>query len=140
MLALHRPDLPLRFARSRHVEWSEQPFASREAFLDHVKRTDATLLQHPPLNARELVLIPRSAKGAFQRGELVQSENGTSFPVAEILWHAHRLQRPFKKPGMTGIGIYRSGLEKKGVPSYLLSCYAEPGGLMDWHENAPTPP
>lgn len=63
-----------------------------------------------------------------------------SFPIAEILWHAHQLQRPWAKPGMTGSGIYRCGLEKKGVPSYLLSCYIEPGGLMEWHEKAPPAP
>lgn len=95
------------------------------------------MLRQTPLHARELVLVPRSPNGAFQRGELVRAENGASFSMAEILWHAHRLQRPFKKGGMKGTGIYRLGLKRRGIPSYLLSCYAEPGGVMDWHENAP---
>jgi hypothetical protein len=56
------------------------------------------------------------------------------------LFAGAKLQRPFKKAGMSGIGIYRSGLARKGVPSFLLSCYIEPGGMMDWHANAPVEP
>jgi hypothetical protein len=84
-----------------------------------------------------LVLIPRSPKGAFQRPVIVTAEDGASFPMMELLWRAHQMQRSFVRDGMGGIGLYRCGLAKKGVPSFSLSCFAESGSLMQWHAKAP---
>jgi hypothetical protein len=138
--ALHRPDLPLRYARSPHAQWHETPLPSREEFMAYLHRADASLLELPPLNARELALIPRSPKGAFQRPVLVNADHATGFSAVEILWQAHQLQRRFKHDAMTGIGLYRLGLAKKGVPSFLLGCHLEPGSLLEWHEKAPLAP
>lgn len=135
-LALHRPDLPLRFARSAHVEWREHPCATRDELIAWLEQ-DPSRLDLTHVDARELVLIPRSPNGAWQRGVLVTAENGKAFSTSELLCHAQQLQRPFKKDGMSGIGIYRSGLETNGVPSYVLSCYLEPGSLLEWHAKAP---
>lgn len=132
-LALHRPDLPLRFARSSRVQWSNSPCATREEFIAFLEQTAPTLLSLPPLKAREIVLIPRSPKGALQRAVRVKAENGASLPVPELLWAAHRLQRPIKNEA--GVGIYRAGLEKRGVPSYWLSGFMNLA--LRWHAEAP---
>lgn len=139
-LALHRPDLPLRFGRSARLQWMEAPFPTREALAAHVALTDPNFLTLPPVNARQLALIPRSPKGALKPAILITAEGGDSLRPIDLLWHAHLHQRPPKRSNLTGIGFYRCGLAKRGVPSYFMADFMGPSGALHWHANAPIAP
>jgi hypothetical protein len=134
-LALHRPDLPLHFGRSKQVHWSDTPDATREEFVAYLERADPALLGLPPLEIGELVLIPRSRKGALQRAILIKAENGESLTMLELLWQAHQVQRPLESDP-TGIGFYRAGLGKRGIPSFLLGGFMSSMALK-WDAEAP---
>ncbi len=139
-LALHRPDLPLRFGRSARLQWLETPFSTREALAAHVALTDPDFLTLPPINARQLALFPRSPKGAVKPAILVTADSHQGLRMIDLLWHAHLHQRPPKRSDQTGIGFYRSGLAKRGVPSYYLADFMGPSGALHWHANAPIAP
>lgn len=134
-LALHRPDLPLRFGRSASLQWRETPFATREEFLTHLKAADASLLDQLPLRASKIVLLPRSPKGALQKSILVKAVTGESIEMVELLWAAHQVQRPLKAEPQGGIGFYRSGLGQRGVPAYLIGTYLD--HALRWFEEPP---
>jgi len=120
---------------SLEIEWAIcQTVVTCAALAAHVASVDPDLLNAPGLNAREIALIPRSPKGAHKPAVLVTAENGSSFTMIELLWHAHRLQRPFVKTPAGGIGFYRSGLAKNGVPSYLMDIAMH--WAMAWHAEA----
>ncbi len=127
-LAVHRPDLPLRFACSPKLDWLAQPVATRDEFIAYIMRSDPTLLEQPDLPTREIVLVPYSPRAAPQTPVLVSSDQNLS--VVEILWRAHEVQRPFKKENYRGIGFYRKGLEKRGVPSFAVMHYIPRGTLV----------
>lgn len=139
-LALHRPDIPLRFGRSARLQWMESPFPTREALAAHVALTDPDFLALPPINTRQLALIPRSPKGALKPAILITAESGDTLRPIDLLWHAHLHQRPPKRCDLTGIGFYRCGLAKRGVPSYFMADFMGPSGALHWHANAPIAP
>jgi hypothetical protein len=135
-LATHRPDLPLRFGRSSRLQWAETPFSTPAAFEAHVRQAEPASFEEPALLADRLVLIPRSRNGAMLRPLLVQAENGKALTLLELLWHAQQHQRPLKQDPTGGIGFYRSGIEKKGVPSYFIGGFMDPAGALKWHAEA----
>lgn len=137
---MHRPDLPLRFGRSARLQWREALFPTREALAAHVALTDPNFLTLPPIQARQLALIPRSPKGAVKPAILVTTDDHQGFRPIDLLWHAHLHQRPPMRSDLTGIGFYRSGLAKRGVPSYFMADFMGLGGALHWHANAPQAP
>ena len=51
-----------------------------------------------------------------------------------------QLQRPMKSTPTGGVGFYRSGLEKKDIPSYFVGGFEDPGGALRWLREAPPAP
>lgn len=127
-LAIHRPDLPLRFACTPKVDWLEQPCATRDEFVAYLARTDPMLLEKPNLPTTRIMIVPYTPRGAPRTPVLVSSDQNLS--LVDILWRAHQLQRPFKDAKRRGIGFYRKGLESRGVPSFALMHYIPRGSLI----------
>lgn len=120
-LAIHRPDLPFSFARSADLEWPTFCPATPEEFPnDSFSRANDQRSQ-PYLNASKIYLQPFGPKGSSKSGVLIEAESSAGFTVTEALWHAARLQSPFLREirGTTGVGIYRSGIQRK-LPSYYI--------------------
>ena len=119
---VHRPDLPLRLARTPLACWSNRSFSDPEAYAvslgpeaDSFVRTAS----EERINAAQLVLCPFGPKGARKRGVLVSPTQGTSFSALELLWLAQNIQSPLLREPPAGVGLYRLGFQG-GVPSYYL--------------------
>ncbi len=119
----HRPDLPLSLARHLHLSWTaESPdLASIEEALGDQLPDGANIPARRLLEVPAIVLEPFGPKGGQRRGTVIEAADGKTFSEAELIWHAWRLQAPFvRTPARTtGIGIYRSGIQR-GLPSYYV--------------------
>jgi len=120
-LAVHRPDLPFSFARFADLEWPTVCPVTSEEFPDGSFACKNDEHSQPYLDATKIYLQPFGPKGSSKPGFIIEAENSTGFTVAEILWHAARLQSPFLREirVTTGIGTYRSGIQRK-LPSYYI--------------------
>lgn len=122
--ALFRPDLPIRLWRRPGLSWTDWDPMDRPRFQAAV--SDAGLLAEleKPLAVPEVVLLASRLK-ASTRGVVCRAEDGRAFQATELLWHAHRIQRERGKNWLPGIGLFRMGHEKGGLPSYLIGGFAE---------------
>jgi hypothetical protein len=120
-LSIHRPDLPLAFARFAGLEWPAECPATPEEFPNSSLACPDDQSIQTCLDAAKIYLEPFGPKGSCKPGVMIEAENRARFTVNEILWHAARLQSPFlREVKMTsGIGIYRSGIRRK-LPSYYI--------------------
>lgn len=117
-LAAHRPDLPFSFAQFADIDWPAACPASSDEFPNHCASYHCSQLR---LDAAKIYLQPFGPKGSSKPGVIIEAENPAGFTESEILWHAARLQSPFLREikVTTGIGIYRSGIQRK-LPSYYI--------------------
>ncbi|WP_173346109.1 hypothetical protein [Pseudoduganella dura] len=120
-LCIHRPDLPFGFARFADLEWPSIPPVAEDDFPGHTSFMAGVEASNPLLHTEKLYLHPFGPKGSVKPGVLLESENPTGFTVDEVLWHAARLQAPHLREikVTTGVGIYRSGIQRK-LPSYYI--------------------
>ncbi len=111
----HRPDLPLRLAALRDVDWPvEQAIAKFSEAISFLGANE-------PLRASKLVLCPFGPKGGSKKGIVVIPADGEAFSVPELLILGARIQAPNLRNTLptSGIGLYRLGLQN-GVPSFYL--------------------
>lgn len=120
-LSIHRPDLPFGFARFADLEWPSTPPQAKEDFPGSTSFVTQVGARIPILNTAKLYLLPFGPKGSSKPGVVLESENPFGFTIEEMLWHAARLQSPFLRQTKvtTGVGIYRSGIQRK-LPSYYI--------------------
>lgn len=120
-LSIHRPDLPFGFARFANIEWPSIPFATKEDFPGSTSIITQVGASTPILNTAKLYLLPFGPKGSSKPGVLLESENPCGFTIEELLWHAARLQSQYLREikVTNGVGIYRSGIQRK-LPSYYI--------------------
>ena len=122
-LAVHRPDLPLRLARSTTLQWTRQLYPSLESYAAYVRECSPSSLPRAMkggLPIPKVFLYPFGPKGSSKTGTLIEGANGGGFSMLELLWRAHNLQAPLiRKPQSDGVGLYRSGFQR-GVPSFYI--------------------
>ncbi len=117
-LVAFRPDLPMRFARSRELSWNssweegvlEQPGMAVKITVDGV------------------VLVPFGSKGGLKGGVVLRaSAVGSGFTVGELLLAAKRIQEQVNPQTSNGVGLYRLGWQKR-LPSYYIGEYSDRAG------------
>jgi hypothetical protein len=106
---VHRPDLPLAFAARQSLSWYEQ------------WSTDLQIESEQTLEASAIYLAPFGPRDSSKPAVLVHAANGRSFSETELLLAAKSVQDPHIRefPLTGGVGIYRSGIQKR-LPSYYL--------------------
>ena len=120
--SIHRPDLPFSFGRNNVLDWPETCPASSRDFpgvsVGALSEVESRLIQ---LDAPKIFLSPFGPKGGPKPSVLITAENGRSFMVEEILWHAARLQFSHLRADKItqGLGIYRTGIQKT-LPSFYI--------------------
>lgn len=120
--AVHRPDLPLSFARCGAVSWPrEVPGAVGGLAGQFTAEGCGDGLDSGALDAPEIYLVPFGPKGGSKAGVRAKAENMAAFTAEEILRKAAAAQAPHlgDEPPAPGIGIYRLGL-LRGIPSFYL--------------------
>lgn len=112
----HQPDLPFAFARSDAVSWYDDLSGGVAEISQRLGKERDELLR-----ASQVCVCPFGPKHSIKKGVLIEAPNGQAFSVAEILFAAWKIQRPYlRQEHLTkGVGLYRLGLERR-VPSYSL--------------------
>jgi hypothetical protein len=121
-LLVHRPDLPFAFASTTRLEWPTNAPDTAEEFPGNAFQFPADGSCEPQtLDTPKIYLGPFGPKGSCRPGILLEAENGRFFTVEEILWQAAKLQAQFLRDvkATAGVGIYRSGIQRK-LPSYYV--------------------
>ena len=106
---VHRPDLPFAFAIRESLSW----YANWP--------TDMHIGGEQTLQAPAIYLIPFGPRDSSKPAVLVHAANGVFFSEKEVLLAAKSIQAPHTRelPLTGGVGIYRSGVQKR-FPSYYL--------------------
>lgn len=106
--AVHRPDLPFKALRDPVATWESVTMA---------KATE----MGAPLRAAQVYLFPFGPDGGTKAGVKVSADDGQAFAVDELFRKARDVQaRHLRDPlPTTGIGIYRTGLQRN-LPAYYL--------------------
>jgi len=115
-----RPDLPMRFGRTKEVNWNE--FNS-----SGIKKLKS-LYSDQKINIESIILVPYGPKGGAKRG--VKIENKNAFTVLEIIEKAKKIQEEVNENPSNGIGIYRCGIQK-GIPSYYIGEYIDKANFLN---------
>jgi len=114
-----RPDLPMRFGRTKEISWNKidlngQKFI-KETFLD------------TKLNTDRIIIVPYGIKGSHQKG--IEIENKKGLTIIEVIKEANQIQTTINRTESNGIGFYRLGYEK-GLPRYLIGEYLDRAGIL----------
>jgi hypothetical protein len=127
-LLLHRPELPLRAYRDRSFSWTVGQAPNHEVFSSKLTLAGVNVEKLAQLPAAEIVLLPRTDGGAVKKGVLVKASDGHSISGLEVLWAANNAQAQYQKNPSNGVGIYRSGIAQRGLPSYYIGEYHDLSG------------
>lgn len=114
---VHRPDLPLRFCRSRGIRW-EDLWKAEAKGVDRNENKVAVSLDEP-VGAHELFIVPFGPHGGERRGVQISSGCERGMTALEILWKAAQIQATQATSHPEGVGIYRLGIQRR-TPSYYL--------------------
>ncbi len=125
-----RPDMPMRLYRNPSINWTFAPPSDRARFEVATRLAGLDVATLPSLPVPRVVLLASRLK-ASTRGVLCEAENGETFSAGELLWHAHRVQAERGRNKLPGIGLFRMGHERTGVPSYLIGGYYEIPNSME---------
>lgn len=129
--AKFRPDLPLSFMRSQAASWGFAAGCDRAAFAARVKTIDFNFGDFSELAAPQIKLYAAPLTSNSDWGTRCHAENGRAFSAGELLWHGHEVQAAAGKRCKGGIGFFRMGHEKGGVPSFLVGGCNEMIGLSE---------
>ena len=133
--SLHRPDLPLRAYRDRRFSWGRARYPNRESFAKALGDAGMDIARLPTLATDRIVLVRRTPRGALKKGPIVSTDDGGSLSALDVLWNAQKLQALHQASDpAAGIGIYRLGLESRGLPSYVVGEYHDPYGATERFE------
>jgi hypothetical protein len=114
-----RPDLPMRFGRTKTVNWNSFDSSGIEKLESEFgNRT---------FNAAKIILVPYGSKGGLKNGEVVESKS--ELTELEIIDRAKEIQESVNRQKSDGIGFYRLGYEK-GLPRYSIGEYFDRAGIM----------
>ncbi|WMI68177.1 hypothetical protein [Mangrovimonas sp. YM274] len=114
-----RPDLPMRFGRTKNVSWNS--FNS-----DGIKDLKSDF-GNRKFNATKIILVPYCPKGGFKKGEILECKS--EFTEFEIILKAKEIQESSNNQKSNGIGFYRLGYQK-GLPTYAIGEYFDRAGIM----------
>lgn len=117
--AKFRPDLPISFLRKMAVSWGFAAGCDRASFAERVRSLGLDVDAVTGLAVPHLMLYAARLR-ACSRGVLCTAENRQSFSALELLWHGHQIQETSGNCCGPGIGLFRMGHEKGGVPSFLV--------------------
>ncbi|MBQ4804534.1 hypothetical protein J8L88_16860 [Aquimarina sp. MMG015] len=118
-LQYFRPDLPMRFGRTKNVNWNS--FDSSE--IENLKSE----FGNQKFNATKIVVVPFGPKGGLKKGEIL--ENKSEWTEFDIIQKAKKIQESATERKSNGIGFYRLGYEK-GLPRYSIGEYFDRAGIM----------
>ncbi len=114
-----RPDLPMRFGRTKRFNWNSFDFDD----IEHLKSE----YSNRKIKTNKIVLVPFGKKGGYQKGEIIESKSElTEF---DIIIKAKEIQESVNDQKSNGIGFYRLGYEK-GLPRYSIGEYLDRAGIM----------
>lgn len=115
---VHRSDLPFVVAQDMAITW-----ASNAVGLGETRSN---------LKASAIYLLPFGPGGGTKSGVRVAADNGSSFSAEELFGKAQAVQTQHLGDPIlvTGVGIYRSGLQR-GLPAFYLW-----GAVSRVHEQA----
>lgn len=111
-----RPDLPMRVGRSRDLSWNT-PWDTGSA---------EQAASNQRINSDAVVLVPYGSKGGSKKGVVVTSADG-GLMVLDLMLEAKRIQEAVNAGTSNGIGLYRSGWQKR-LPSYYIGEYQDRAG------------
>jgi len=115
-----RPDLPMRFGRTKSVSWesvtTEKINALPKEFLNE------------KIDLNKFVLVPFGPKGGIKKSLLIEGNENLTF--LEIIKSASSIQNPVDGIMDKGIGFHRLGCEK-GFPSYYIGEYLDKAGTLE---------
>lgn len=118
-LKYFRPDLPMRFGRTKKINWNSFD-------TDGIENLKSEF-SNRKLNTNKIVLVPIGKKGGYQKGEIIESESKLS--KLDIILKAKEIQESVNDQLSNGIGFYRLGYEK-GLPRYSIGEYLDRAGIM----------
>jgi len=114
-----RPDLPISFLRTLSVNWGFAAGCARASFTERVHSLGLDVAAMTGLAVPQVMLYAARLR-ASSRGVLCTAENRHSFSALELLWHGNQIQETSGYRCGPGIGLFRMGHEKGGVPSFLV--------------------
>jgi hypothetical protein len=127
-----RPDLLFRLCRNKFLTWTNELLPDFENFKKYASGFGCDFSNDIILPVTSITLRPFGSKGTItaKKSTLVSSLSDRGFTCIELLWLSHNIQAPFiKKETDKGVGIYRSGHEKK-VPAYYIGGYYDEAGSI----------
>jgi len=113
---IHRPDLPLRFCRSRGIRWEDLWSADAKGA---DRNENKVAISDEPIDAHELVIVPFGPHGGEKRGVQISSGREQGLTALEILRKAAQIQAKQATSHPEGVGIYRLGIQTR-TPSFYL--------------------
>jgi hypothetical protein len=126
---LHRPDLPLRLYRAHSFSWASAAYPSRAHFDAALRDAGVIPGDLAPLQCSSVALYPLTQRGAYGMPCYLRSDSGSALSATDVLWAAYGAQRPYQNQASRGIGLFRSGLAAKGIPSYYVGEYHDIAGI-----------
>ena len=118
-LQYFRPDLPMRFGRTKNVNWNS--FDS-----NGIEKLESEF-GNRKFNAPKIVVVPYGPKGGLKKGEILESKS--EWTEFDIIQKAKGIQESINGQKSDGIGFYRLGYEK-GLPRYSIGEYFDRAGIM----------
>ena len=114
-----RPDLPMRFGRTKKVNWSSFDTDGIEDLKSE--------FNNRKINTNKIVLVPYGEKGGYKKGEIIASKS--ELREFDIILKAKEIQESANDQISNGIGFYRLGYEK-GLPRYSIGEYFDRAGII----------
>ena len=112
-----RPDLPMRFGRTKNVDWFNIVENGIECLPADIANQE--------IDSNKIILVPFGPKGGIKKSVIVEEK--TNLTVSEIVKFAMHIQKPIEEQKNKGIGFFRFGFEK-GLASYYIGNYVDKAG------------
>lgn len=131
-LEIFRPDLPFRVCRNKQLIWTNKQYEKMDDFKKHAKESGFDISDEIVLPITTITLRPFGTKGTVTalKSSAVTAMHKEGFTAIELLWLAHNIQAiHIKKEQDKGVGIFRSGHEKK-MPSYYIGQYYDMADII----------
>jgi hypothetical protein len=131
-----RPDLPFRLCRNKEIAWTNTRFSTLADYKHYALDYGVDISNKIVLPIPAITIEPFGAEGRITsiKSTLVTSIDVDGFTAIELLWLANNIQAEHAKHIVDkGVGIYRSGHEKK-VPSYYIWGYYDMGNSIPKEE------
>ena len=129
-IAIYRPDLPLRVCRNKFLTWNENHFETLNESNSHLSLHYVFYTSEIILPVTEIALQPFGPKRGTVKSTIIKSMDEKGFTFNELIWNAHTIQRiHIRESERAGVGIYRSGHQKK-MPSFYIGGYYDAANFL----------